>query len=71
VKVWVSGSFFKAVCKVNTKEFECAKDVADHVVISESAFKNREVAIVLKPRKEWPKRFKFLKLYKEAPATVR
>jgi peptidyl-tRNA hydrolase len=70
VKEWLSGPFFKAVCKVNAKEFENAKEVPDHVVLTESALENREVAIVLKPRNEWPKMFKFLKLYKELPAPV-
>jgi peptidyl-tRNA hydrolase len=66
VKEWLSGPFFKAVCKVNAKEFENAKEVPDHLVLTESALDNREVAIVLKPREEWPKMFKFLRLYKDA-----
>lgn len=68
VEAWLAGPFFKAVCKVNRKEFENAKAVADHVVLTESALDNQEVAIVFKPRAEWPKMFKFLRLYKEAPA---
>lgn len=67
---WLSGPFFKAVCKVNAKEFENAKAVADHVVLTESALGNQEVAIVFKPREQWPKMFRFLKLYREAPASV-
>lgn len=70
VKEWLSGPFFKAVCKVNAKEFENAKEVPDHLVLTESALGNREVAIVLKPREEWPKMFKFLRLYKDAPLAV-
>ena len=66
VKEGLAGPFFKAVCKVNATEFENAKAVPDHVVLTESALKNREVAIVFKPRQEWPKMFKFLKLYREA-----
>jgi peptidyl-tRNA hydrolase len=66
VNTWLSGPFFKAVCKVNAKEFENAKQVPDHVVLTESALGNREVAIVFKPRDEWPKMFKFLRLYREA-----
>lgn len=65
VKTWLAGPFFKAVCRVNAKEFENAKLVEDHVVLTESALDNREVAIVFKPREEWPKMFRFLKLYKE------
>ena len=39
---WVSGTFYKVICKVNEKE----------------------VAIAFKPRNEWPKAFKFYRLYK-------
>lgn len=67
---WLAGPFFKAVCKANAKEFENAKQVADHLVLTESALENREVAIVFKPREEWPKMFKFLRLYKDAPPAV-
>jgi peptidyl-tRNA hydrolase len=41
VREWLSGPFFKAVCKVNAKEFENAKQVADHVVLTESALGDR------------------------------
>lgn len=67
VKEWLLGPFFKAVCKANQKEFENAKLVPDHVIITESALDNQEVAIVFKPRMEWPKMFKFLRLYRDAP----
>jgi len=67
VREWLDGPFFKAVCKVNAKEFENAKQVADHVVLTESALGNQEVAIVFKPRNEWPRMFKFLKLYRDTP----
>ncbi|BBB68700.1 hypothetical protein UNDYM_4447 [Undibacterium sp. YM2] len=68
VKAWLAGPFFKAVCRVNAKEFDNAKLVEDHVVLTESALDNREVAIVFKPREEWPKMFRFLKLYRDLPA---
>jgi len=68
VDQWLSGPFFKAVCKANAKEFENAKAVPDHIVLTESAPDNQEVAIVFKPREEWPKMFKFLRLYRDAPA---
>ena len=61
---WVSGTFYKVICKVNDKEFEKAKTFEDHVVLTESALDNQEVAIAFKPRKEWPKAFKFYRLYK-------
>ncbi len=66
VRVWLSGPFYKAVCKVNSKEFENAKQVEDHVIITESSLNNQEIAIAFKPRDEWPKMFKFFRLYKEA-----
>ena len=50
VEAWLAGPFFKAVCKANAKEFENAKLVPDHVVLTESALDNREVAIVFRPR---------------------
>ena len=64
VKEWLAGAFYKVICKVNEKEFENAKEIEDHVVLTESALDDREVAIALKPREEWPKMMKFLKLYK-------
>ncbi len=63
VKQWLSGPFYKAVCQASESEFERAKECADHVVLTESALENREVAIGFKPREEWPKFFKFLRLY--------
>lgn len=71
VSQWLSGPFFKAVCKANSKEFENAKAVSDHVVLTESALNDREVAIVFKPRQDWPKMFRFLRLYRDAPTEVR
>lgn len=64
VKEWLLGRFYKVICKVNTKEFEKAKGFEDNVVLTESALDNEEVAIVFKPRDEWPKPFKFYKLYR-------
>ncbi len=61
---WVSGPFYKVICKVNAKEFEKAKTFENHVVLTESALNNTEVAIAFKPRLEWPKPFQFYKLYK-------
>jgi len=66
VAEWLSGPFFKAVCKVTDQEFEKAKTVADHVILTESALGGREVAIAFKPRADWPKMFKFFKLYRDA-----
>ena len=64
MQAWISGTFYKVICKVNEKEFAKAKSFEDCVVLTESALENQEVAIAFKPRKEWPKPFKFYRLYK-------
>ena len=64
VQQWLSGPFFKAVCKVSPQEFEQARSVADNVILTESALDGQEVAIAFKPREEWPKSFKFFRLFK-------
>jgi peptidyl-tRNA hydrolase len=63
MKQWVSGPFYKVVCKVNEKEFENAKQVEKNVIITESSLNGQEVAIAFCPREEWPKMFKFFKKY--------
>ena len=64
IKEWLSGPFRKTICKVNDLEFDRAKEVEDYVIITESALDGQEVAIAFKPRYEWPKAFKFFKLYR-------
>ena len=70
VNEWVETSFRKVVCIVSATEFEEFKKrledepIMDRRVMTESGLDNQEVAMVFKPRKDWPKRFKFLKLYK-------
>lgn len=64
VSEWLSGPFYKTICKVTDAEFEQAKIVPDHVIITESKLDGAEVAIAFKPRAEWPKSFKFYRLYK-------
>jgi peptidyl-tRNA hydrolase len=64
VKEWLSGPFYKAVCRVSDEEFAKAKETADHVVITESALDGQEVALAFKPRAEYPKAFRFFKLLK-------
>jgi hypothetical protein len=61
---WLAGPFYKAVCRVTDEEFERAKETPDHVVLTESALGGQEVAIAFKPRVEYPKAFRFLKLYR-------
>jgi hypothetical protein len=64
VRDWLAGPFCKTVCKVNDEEFEQAKGCPDHVVLSESALGGAEVALAFKPRAEWPKAFRFFRLYR-------
>ena len=64
VAEWLAGPFYKAVCKVTDEEFERAKETPDHVVLTESALDNQEVAIAFKPRAEYPKPFRFFRLFK-------
>ena len=64
-KEYLANSFRKCVCKVNEKEFEAAKRFEDYIIVTESALGNAETALVFSPRKEWPKAFKFYRLWKE------
>ena len=64
VATWLSGPFYKVICRVNDAEFEAAKSIDDSVVLTESAMNGSEVAIAFRPREEWPKVFKFYRLYK-------
>jgi hypothetical protein len=61
---WLSGPFYKVVCKDTDEEFEKVKTIQDHVVLTELGLGGQEVAIAFKPREEWTKSFKFLRLYK-------
>ena len=64
VTEWLAGPFRKVICRVNDDEFETAKKCEDNVILTESALDQQEVAIAFRPREEWPKSFKFLRLYK-------
>lgn len=61
---WLSGPFYKVVCKVTDDELARAKELEDHVVLTESALDGQEVAVAFKPRADWPKAFRFFKLYR-------
>jgi len=64
VQEWISGTFYKVICRVSEQEFERAKLFDDYVLLTESSLNNKEVALAFKPRQEWPKAFKFYKLYR-------
>jgi len=61
---WSSGIFYKTICKVNDSEFENAKLIENNVVLTESALIGKEVAIAFCPREEYPKMFKFFRLFR-------
>lgn len=64
VAEWLAGPFYKVVCRVSDAEFDAAKSVDDHVIITESKLGGSEVGIAFRPRQVWPKAFQFHKLYK-------
>ena len=64
VAAWLSGPFYKVVCRVADTEFDAAKTLQDCVVLTESALDGAEVAIAFRPRAEWPKAFNFFRLYR-------
>ena len=64
---WANNSFRKVLCLVSDSEFEKAKTYFEEdqfQVMTESAIPGEELSIVFKPRSEWPKFFKFLKLWR-------
>lgn len=64
VAEWLSGPFFKTICRVSDSEFEAAKQHSDYLVMTESALDDQEVALVFKPRSEYPKAFRYFRLYR-------
>lgn len=61
--IWINGIFKKVVCVVNESEFENFKNEEHHIVLTESSCDNKEVCIAFCPRDEYPKKFKFLKMW--------
>ena len=60
---WVNGIFKKVVCTVTEHEFTKLKEEADHILLTESSLDNSEVSLTFCPREEYPKKFKFLKMW--------
>lgn len=61
---WVnSPSFAKTTCVVPSGQFEAAKRVEDHIVMTERALDGEETCIAFRPRREWPKHFQFFALF--------
>lgn len=63
MQLWINSVFKKVVCKVNDKEFENAKKEDKHLVLTESALDNKEVAIAFSPRAEYSKQFRFFRMW--------
>jgi len=61
---WLSGPFYKTVCKVNDSEFENAKQLEEVVIIKESSLDSMETVLAFKPRVVYPTYFKYFQLYK-------
>ena len=63
---WFGSSLFKKViCKVNVAQFEKAKTYGDHFALTEiHQRKLGELGLGFNIQEEYPKFFKFLKLYK-------
>ena len=65
MREWADSPKFKKVtCKVTDEEFERAKEFENKVVMTESALDGNEVSMAFCPRHEYPKFFKYLRLYK-------
>jgi len=66
---WVTESFRKVVCKVTDEEFDRAYFIAREGnmkfrAMQESALGDGDISLVFAPRRDWPKFFKYLKLYR-------
>jgi hypothetical protein len=60
---WINGVFKKVVCLANEVEFDKLKSETDFVMLTESSLGNKEVCLAFCPREEYPKKFKFLKMW--------
>jgi peptidyl-tRNA hydrolase len=63
MKSWISGIFKKVVCTVDEIEFNNFKNDSDFIQLTESSLDNKEVFLAFCPREEYPKKFKFLKMW--------
>lgn len=61
---WAKTSFRKVVCRVTEEEFDRAKEEKGWRLLSESALNNEATCLIFHPREEWPKFFKYLRLWK-------
>ena len=61
---WLENSFKKVICSVNQEEFDRAKQVERYVLLTESSLGGRECSLAFSPRGDWPKAFRFYKLWR-------
>lgn len=61
---WISGIFKKVVCMATESEFNRLKNEAKFVALTESNLDNQEVCLAFCPREEYPKMFKYLRMWK-------
>lgn len=60
---WINEVFKKVVCIADETEFNQLKNETDFVLLTESSLGNKEVCLAFCPREEYPKKFKFLKMW--------
>ena len=64
MQAWFTSKHFRKVtCIVSDAEFEHAKSFPDHIIMTENALDDAEIAIGFKPREQWPSFFRFLRLF--------
>ncbi|WP_339924534.1 peptidyl-tRNA hydrolase [uncultured Cyclobacterium sp.] len=63
MKQWIGGVFKKVVCLVNEASFNNLKSETENILLTESSLGNKEVCLAFCPREEYPKKFKFLKMW--------
>ncbi len=64
MQTWINGIFKKVVCRVNEQEFQRAAASERHVILTESALNDQEVAIAFCPREDYSKTFKFFRKWR-------
>jgi hypothetical protein len=63
MKKWITGVFKKVVCLASETEFEQLKNKTDCIILTKSSLDNKKVSLAFCPREEYPKKFKFLKMW--------
>jgi len=64
MQIWLKESFKKVTCSVSDEEFEEARKLADHALVTESALDGAEIALGFKPMQYHPEEFFKYKLLK-------